>query len=476
MVKLRINNKEIIAEPGTSVMKAALDNGIFIPHFCYHPALSISGNCRICVVSVKNMPKPVTSCTTAVAEGMEVETENKDIAAIRKSVLEFFLINHPIDCPVCDQAGECTLQDFTYLYGSDHSRFSEEKRTWHTKDVGPLVKLWANRCVLCARCVRFLNEITKTGELGIMNRGDRNVIDTFPGMPVDNPLSGNIVDICPVGALISKDFLYQARVWFMDFKQSVCPMCATGCNITAGVYQGKIKRFAPTKNLKVNQYWMCDYGRLSYKFVHSDNRLTAFLTRSQAGSVTKTTLQESVNILKNSLSGDTAVLASAYMDNEGLTALKTVTDKYGIKNIGCLLKPDGKAQAFGGGFKISHDNNPNRKGFENVFGKAVLDNGYRQVIDAVKTGKAGTLYVINGILDYALPQELIDAAGKVKFLVVQDTHSSALTEKAHLVLPSCTYAEKNGAFTNEQGMEQKFNRLIDPAGAAEPDNIILNQL
>jgi len=245
MPTLTIDGKEITVELGTTILKAAERLGIFIPHYCYHPSLSVVGSCRMCFVEIEGSPKLVPACSTVAVDGMKVLTNSENVIKARESMLEFLLINHPLDCPVCDQAGECKLQDYAFLYGKNHSRFNEQKRLLPNKDFGEHIVLYANRCILCTRCVRFCQEIAGYEELGVFLRGGKAQIDIFPGKTLKNKLAGNIVDICPVGALIDKDFLHKTRVWNLTSYNSICPKCSRGCNIRIDVKDNTIFRIKP---------------------------------------------------------------------------------------------------------------------------------------------------------------------------------------------------------------------------------------
>src|SRR5436853_4130267 len=275
MPKFILNDQEVEAKPGQTIIQAADDHGMEIPHYCYHPDLPIDGNCRMCLVEVEKMPKLTPACTTLVNDGMVVRSENERVKEAVRGVLEFLLINHPIDCPVCDQAGECKLQEYYMDYDRQRSRFPLPAKVRKKKaiPIGPLVMLDQERCILCARCTRFLDEVTHTSELAIYERGDHCEIELAPGKVLDNPYSGNVVDICPVGALTSRDFRFRARVWYLERAESVCGACANGCNIEIYHREDRIFRFQPRQNLAVNQYWMCDNGRLSYRDLQGEGRL-----------------------------------------------------------------------------------------------------------------------------------------------------------------------------------------------------------
>jgi len=275
------------------ILQVALENGYEIPHYCYHPGLSIVASCRICLAEVEApnprdegklslIPKLVPTCQTPAADGMIVHSQSPKSIANQKAVMEYLLINHPLDCPVCDQAGECHLQDYSYRYGRSESRFEEDKIKQPTKDIGPHVKLYADRCIMCSRCVRFTREVTETSEIGVFGRGSHEQIDVFPGQALDNELSGNVVDICPVGALLDKDFLFTQRVWDLKETASIDGLTASGDNISIHHNEGKVYRVKPRTNLEVNKWWISDEIRYDWKFVHSDERL-AQTKRRQLG-------------------------------------------------------------------------------------------------------------------------------------------------------------------------------------------------
>lgn len=287
MPKLTINGREVEVEAGTTVIRAAEKLGVFVPSYCYHPGLTIAGNCRMCLVEIEKMPKLAISCSTLVADGMTVHTESPKVKEAQDAILEFLLINHPLDCPICDQAGECRLQEFAFQYGPAKSRFLEEKvHKPKNIDIGKHIMFDAERCILCSRCVRFCEEVPKTGELTIGQRADHAIIETYPGMRLDNAYSGNTVDICPVGALTLKEFRFRQRVWFIKDVPSVCPGCARGCSVDNGVSKGAILRITPRENQAVNRWWICDEGRLSYEKLYGPTRIaSARMVAAAAGAL-----------------------------------------------------------------------------------------------------------------------------------------------------------------------------------------------
>ena len=279
MPNLEINGQTIEVDSGSSVLQAAEQLDIHVPRYCYHPGLSIAGSCRMCMVEIEKMPKLAISCYTPAQDGMKVSTDSERVKHARKSMLEFLLVNHPLDCPVCDQSGECDLQDYYMEVGQHDSRFLEDKiKRKKAVPIGPHVILDQERCVLCTRCTRFCDEVSGSNELGVFNRGNRSVIDLAPAKTLDNPYSGNVIDICPVGALTEREFRFQCRVWYLSTQESICNGCARGCNInihynTSRSYKAggkRVQRLKPRFNPHVNRWWMCDEGRFGYEFIDQD--------------------------------------------------------------------------------------------------------------------------------------------------------------------------------------------------------------
>src|SRR5215216_2844540 len=287
MPKIIVDGQQIEAKDRQMVLQACLDAGMHVPHYCYHPGLSIPASCRICLVEVEGLPKLVPSCQTPVRDGMVVHSTSPKAVANQKAVMEFLLINHPLDCPVCDQAGECYLQDYSYQYGRSQSRFEEDKAKKPKKDVGENVVLYNDRCIMCTRCVRFTREVSGTSELYVDGRGHREEIDIFPGKPCDNKLSGNVVDLCPVGALLDKDFLFKQRVWLLKRVPSISPVDSGGENIFLEQNEGVVWRVKPRYNPEVNTWWISDDSRYCYKVIQSPSRLTRPM-RMQYGSQVET--------------------------------------------------------------------------------------------------------------------------------------------------------------------------------------------
>ena len=455
MPTLTIDGKEVTVENGTTVFEAARQNKVEIPHFCYHPKLSIAGNCRMCLVDIEKMPKPAISCNTVATEGMVVHTQTEKVKALQKSVLEFILINHPIDCPVCDQAGECKLQNYYMGYGVHDSEFKEEKVHKPKKvDLGRYVMLDDERCILCSRCVRFCDEVSKTGELGIIQRGDRATLTTFPGKQLDNKYSMNTVDICPVGALTSKPFRFQCRVWFLKSTPSVCTGCSTGCNIFINHHDDKVYRYLPRDNEEVNQCWTCDEGRLSYPFIN-ENRVIrpAKKQGDQHEQITDASLIEQIAAALQKVGPEKLTfVASAYESNENNAALKKLADALKVTDL--QYSAHEVENPYSDDFLIKADKNPNRAGVEKL--------GFR-----VFTGGVGGKVVL--ALDSLSAKDLQKLESeKPELLILLASNESASTQRADYLLPSAVFAEQVGSFTNFQKRVQSFEAALPPKGQARP--------
>ena len=342
MAKIIIDGKELEVDNKLSVIQAARENGIKIPHFCWHPRLSVAGNCRMCLVEVEKIPKLVIACATQVAEGMVVRTKSDRVINAQQAVMEFLLINHPLDCPICDEAGECKLQDYTYKYSVGVSRFEFEKiRKPKRVALGPHVMLDVERCIMCSRCIRFCDEVAKKPQLVFSQRGDHVELTTFPGEELDNAYSMNVIDLCPVGALTSRDFRFNARVWDMSSTETVCPGCARGCNMTMWVRNNEVLRLTPRLNPEVNDYWMCDYGRLNtFKHINAVERLSSSMIRKD-GELVEVGWDEAIAAAAFGLKGvkrnEIAGFGSAFATNEdNYLFAKLMKDAIGTKHLDFL--------------------------------------------------------------------------------------------------------------------------------------------
>jgi NADH-quinone oxidoreductase subunit G len=459
MPKLTINGQEIEFKEGQTIIEAAQDSDIEIPHFCWHPALSVSGNCRMCLVEVEKMPKLVIACATLASDGMEVKVNSDKALQARNAVMEFLLINHPLDCPICDEAGECKLQDYAYEHGMGESRFEEMKNRKEKRvDLGPRIKFDGERCISCSRCIRFSDEIAGQNQLTFVKRGDRVTIRTFPGEEFDNNYTLNTVDICPVGALTSRDFRFKARVWDMSSTKSICTGCARGCNTEVWVRNNEIHRLTPRENHKVNDFWMCDYGRLNtFKFVNAENRIDGPSMKNNGAQVKASwedAYTEVVNKFKQYKKGEIAFIGSGHTaceDNYVLTRFAKEVFNSNKLNSADHIVPDGDD-----GILLKADRTPNSQGAELVGAKnSEEENSIDNIIKGINEGKIKALYIVEDDIA-SISEEYEKALTKLEFLVVNATNENKTTPHADVVFPASTFAEKNGTFVNFEGHLQRF--------------------
>ncbi len=464
MPKFVLNEKEIEFNHGETIMQAGVRNGIEIPNFCWHPSLSISGNCRICLVEIEKMPKLAIACSTLAADGMVVHSLSEKSIAARNAVMEFLLINHPLDCPICDEAGECKLQDYAYSHSTGESRFIEEKVHKDKRvPLGPYVMFDAERCISCSRCIRFCDEIAKDPELTFIKRGDRVTIVTYPGEEMDNPYSLNTTDICPVGALTNRDFRFKARVWDMSSTKSVCNGCSRGCNMDIWVRNNEVLRLTPRLNEEVNSYWMCDHGRVdTFKFINDEDRLSGpHLRKDGTLTIVKwdEAIEKAVSELKSFKKDEIAFIGSAY---------STVEDNYifahfaksvfNSNNIDFIRHED---PSFGDDILRKSDITPNSLGAELV-GITPGKNGLNidGIIKGIKDGHIKALYIIEDDIVSVNP-ELESVLAKLDLLIVHATNFNKTASLADIVFPASTYAEKNGTIVNFQGMVQRIRPAVE---------------
>lgn len=491
MAFVKIDGIEIEVESGINVIEAARQAGIEIPHYCYHPGLTRPANCRMCVVDI-GQRQLGTACTTTIREtppdrkidekyDLVVETQNERVKRAREYILEFLLVHHPLDCPVCDQAGECDLQNFSFRYGSGKSRYDEVKNVPPKKDLGADVLLYSTRCVVCTRCIRFCEEVAGTGELGLIQRGSTNEIDIMrdhdgtPLVPLHSKLSGNVVDICPVGALVSKDFLFKSRPWFLKKVNSVCAGCSKGCAITIEFKADGVYRLKPRHHPEVNGYWMCDDGRLGYHYVNSEDRLQIPLAlegeelkpTSWAGALRTIQARFAEAIDPSQI----CVVGSAYGTNEELYLVKKLAETLGTTRIGLYDRPEGERLEYPG-FVIEADKNPNTRGALAILGEDITRREalWRLLQDAE------VAFLMVGTPSDELSDVAKEALESVGFLVVLDVLNSEPAQHADMVLPGLTFAEKEGTYTNSTGWVQKLGPTYDPHGEARPDWLILREL
>ena len=475
MPKITVDGKSIECKDKQVILQAAQDAGVQIPHYCYHPGLSIVASCRICLVEVEGVPKLVPSCQTQVREGMVVHVNSPKAVANQKQVMEYLLVNHPLDCPVCDQAGECYLQDYSYQYGRAQSRFEEDKAKKPKKQVGENVMLYSDRCIMCTRCVRFTREVAGTCELFVDGRGHQEEIEIFPGKPLDNKLSGNVVDICPVGALLDKNFLFQQRVWLLRSAPSISPVDAGGENIWIDHNEGRIYRFRPRYSEKVNQWWISDDTRYAWKNIQDESRLVS-ARKTQYGTQVETTFQTALGLALTELKVLAATPGSLYAM---LSPMMSCEEAYllgklirGLDSQAVLVMGPAAEEAdqtfkhYLSGkqtFVIKGQKVPNVAGVQRVIqmlgGPATT---YEALVKSetpeLKQLKGG--WIVGGYLKNWLPREQ-PALFKKGFRVVQDLFANALVNVADVVIPSAAWCEKDGCWENYQNIVQVFNKAVD---------------
>jgi NADH-quinone oxidoreductase subunit G len=471
MPTLTIDGRQIESPNGSTVIQAAEKLGTFIPRYCYHPGLSIAGNCRICLVEVEKNPKLQIACNTPVTEGMVVHTKSPKAEDGRRAVLEFLLANHPLDCPVCDQSGECDLQNFYMNFGLYDARFREQKvKKKKAVALGPHVMLDQERCILCSRCVRFTDEISRTGEFGIFNRGDRAELALYPGQRLDNPYAGNVVDICPVGALTDKDFRFKARVWYLSSAPTVCNGCAQGCNVDVHyvldrphLNEGaRVLRLKPRYNADVNQWWMCDEGRYGFGWIDK-GRLTKVRNRGAdstweqahaaiAGELAKIGEQKSGSKL--------GVIASSQLTNEELFLIREIfRGALGAQVTASVPTPSG----YSDDFLIKADKTPNTLGATllGLAGPWAADAA--GLIAEALHGRLDALWVFGHDLTKLVDEDTLQKLSRtLRFFVFSGTNENATVPWSHWVLPTAAYVEKDGTFVNCHGRIQRVGRAFPP--------------
>ena len=494
LVDVQVDGVWLQMPRGLNVVEAAHRAKKFIPHYCYHPKLSVVGNCRMCLFEMGTpkmgpdrkpilgtdgkpeiawMPRPQIGCATGITAGMGIRTDSPLVKDCRNGVMEFLLINHQLDCTICDQAGECKLQEFSVEYGTGESRFVENKvKKPKNVDLGERIVLDDERCILCSRCVRFSSEVTKDNVLGFVNRGSHSTLTAYPGKRFDNDYSLNTVDICPVGALTSKDFRFQMRVWFLKETKSICTSCGTGCNVTIGSREGKVHRLTPRENEAVNSAWMCDYGRLNFHYLEDKARLQNPLTKA-AGEHFPAPWGDALNRAAEGLRkvepGEMAVVASARMTNEELFVLKRWMDELGVALVDTVNRPEQGDQ-----FLRSADGNPNTRGAE-LLG---LSHGGRKLSTwggEIAAGRIKALLVLGGedVVAAGIPAACL---AQLEILIASAILPNETTRAAHVVLPGAGFAEKSGSMVNVHGRLQRFSRSIAPPGQAREEWMILRDL
>ena len=494
MATITINGKVCEFTPGQMILQVANAHGVAIPQYCYHDGLSIVASCRICLGEVwapnpragnKLEPmmggKLVPTCQTPASDGMVVHTDTPKSVANQKAVMEYLLINHPLDCPVCDQAGECLLQDFSYKYGRGVSRFEETKVKQPKKDLGPNVWLYADRCIMCTRCVRFTREVAGTSELIVEGRGNQEQIDIFPGEALDNELSANVVDLCPVGALLDKDFLFAQRVWFLKQTPSIDGITSSGDNIWLEHNEGRIYRVKPRDNETINKWWITDEVRYGFKFIHREDRLSMPMRREHGVLIESSfpaVIDDAADILKNA-QGKTAIVVSPMLASEEAQCFAALADAI-PGDVTMVVGPvpvHGEDRVYpknakpahegGDGFVVRAEKAPNARGVRRVleanFGGQKILTFDEFMTHAQKGEYAAVVLTGNYPTDWAT-SDLVKVFDRAKSprtrLILLDTLPSRLLDQADALIPGATFAEKSGSFENATNVTQAFEQAI----------------
>jgi NADH-quinone oxidoreductase subunit G len=494
MVNVQINGVWHEFPKGTRLIEACEQGGGYVPRYCYHKKLSSPGNCRMCLIEmgmpkmgpdrkpvlandgkpeINWMPRPQICCATDVSEGLGVRTNSPLVEECRRGVMEFLLINHPLDCPICDQAGECRLQEFSVEYGRQDSRFLENKvKKPKNVELGPRVTLDDERCILCSRCIRFSKEIAHDDVLGFVDRGSYTTLTAHPGRQLENNYSLNTVDICPVGALTSSDFRFKMRVWFLKETKSFCTSCATGCNTIIGTRENAIYRQTPRENDAVNSCWMCDYGRLNFDYLQGERRLLEPAVREQnklEPATWKHAIETVAARLKPYAGRQIAILASGRMTNEELWLAARLA-----KSLGTTLIDIVPRTGPGDNILLSKDRNPNSNGARLLQVASDSETVLQQIKDAVWSGQIKALISLGenpvrcGIST--------DFLAQLPVFIVMDLRSNESTSFASAVLPSLGFAEKRGSMINGKGRLQRLNRAVRGPSQARDDWEILRDL
>jgi NADH-quinone oxidoreductase subunit G len=477
VVRIKVDGRELEVAEGRTILQALDDlgllmNGVDVPHYCWHPKLSIDGSCRLCQVEVEGVPKLQIACNTMAKDGMEIHTDSEAVRRAREGVMELLLVNHPLDCPICDQAGECKLQDYAVEYGLEHARTREPRRAAKKRvDLGPTIVFDQERCILCRRCVRFCREVPGTGELAVFGRGDVSVIETFPGMELDNDYSMNVADICPVGALTTKDFRFRIRVWFLEDVPGICTGCANGCNVYLGVANNKVYRYVPRRNDAVNETWICDEGRLSYRRIGAADRLSASWVRDDTGRLRERPFGEALDAATARLrrtierkgGGAVGALASPHATNEDLLVLRRLLEAIGSSPSGFAVVKGRRDDRL-----IKQEKAANAAG-----ARALGFPDARALVERLRGGAVDALIVLGAD---ALDPAYLDGTAALAALdtvIYLDTHHSAIEELAHVVIPTRHAAEKDGTLTNAAGRVQRVVPAVEPPFEAHAEGEVL---
>jgi len=460
LINLTIDDVPLSVPKGTLVIEAAKQAGVLVPHYCYHPGLPVAGVCRMCLVEVEKAPKLQIACAIPVAEGMVVRTQSEPAKQGRMGVLELLLINHPLDCPICDQAGECELQDFVFQEGRPGTRYAEySKRFNPVEDFGPDVLYVPNRCILCTRCVRFMEDVAGEPVINVSERGDRAYIGIHPNARLDHPWAGNVVDLCPVGSLLSKDFLHRARAWELDKTASICTGCSQGCNVTLDTRDNVVVRVRPRPNLEVNRYFICDHGRLNYRWMNRGDRIEAPLVRRRATDWDEA-LSRAASVLRGA-GGKAVALVSPRASTEALFLARRLLARFEWTGAFQVVMGEEAPLAGVPNLALRAERAPNARGAELL--------GYsRDYAAALATTRAAAVVLV---LDE--PDAAIETAGTLLYL------GTVLPESAHdaeVVLPIANVTEEDGTYVNRDGRVQRYFQAKPAPGMARPAWWVLSEL
>lgn len=468
MPKCTINGVELEVKEGTTIIEAMKNNEQAIAHYCWHPGLSVAGVCRLCMVEIEGNPRLQIACNTVVTEGMKVNNTSEKVKDAAKWGLDFHLINHPLDCPICDQAGECGLQDQYMEFGKYNPEMAEKKVKKHkVVDLGPTVVLDSERCILCSRCVRFTEEVTKTNELGIFNRGDHAEIGTHDGLQLDNAYSLNTVDICPVGALTAKDFRFRQRVWYLKDAPTVCTGCSTGCNVRVYFNKEGFFRAKPIYNPDVNGHWMSDEGRDFYKFVNRDARWLKGRRLSKSGweeMAPGAAAKEAAAVIKGAGASAALVLTGQYTSEEYESIVQNFVSNVGTKNIYHWMNNPETAEQFDG-LLLRGDKNPNTKGLLAVLAQHGITTTWNDLVEGLKSKKIRTVVVAGpeNFLVYRDLEEKVKLLSQAENLIWMQSSKNEFVEKLPSgnvwQIPMKSYLEKDGTFVNFKGLAQKIKKV-----------------
>jgi NADH-quinone oxidoreductase subunit G len=504
-ITLTIDGAPVTVEKGKTVLQASIEAGISVPYYCYHPGISVDGSCRVCVVKIEKMPKLQTSCSMVATEGMVVSTRDPEVVSARAGVFEFLLVNHPLDCPVCDKGGECPLQDFSYTFGPAESRMDFPRRVFDGHgvkadvDFGPTLMLNRNRCILCTRCVRFMKDVDGDAQINIVDRGYGSEIATFQEEGVHSLISGNLMDVCPVGAITTRDYRFKSRPWDNpNVVDTICTLCSKGCNTSAWLKAkpewakgSRLIRMTPRLNPDVNSYWMCDIGRFDYHWVEGDTRVRRPMQR-RAGTLeavawhdVEPRLRDGVQAAGSADPASVRFLVSAHASTEELFVLKQLVEGLvgadGVKSVSVSWTRNEKKQPATTTFKVPATNAPNVNGARDLGYQVGAGNDGLPDLSALRTavegGRVKALYVLDPGPDGSLGDtSWVVAArqsGRLPLLIVQGVVMSDLAAAADFVLPGAAYVEKDAIYTNDQGRVQAASKTSNPPGEAREDWQIL---